>query len=85
MDDLFEYSARKASEMKQPLAERMRPQCLADLVGQDAAQAGEGPHDLDVNLHRAFAAQDARQADWRLRLWQRRAHLPHRRNPHRTA
>ena len=42
MNDLFEYSARKASEMKQPLAERMRPTLLEDYMGQlDAVGKGK--------------------------------------------
>ena len=41
MNDLFEYSARKASEMKQPLAERMRPTRLENYMGQLDA-VGEG-------------------------------------------
>ena len=34
--DLFDYQAAASTELHQPLAERMRPQRLADLVGQDA-------------------------------------------------
>ena len=42
MNDLFEYSARKASEMKKPLAERMRPTRLEDYMGQlDAVGRGK--------------------------------------------
>jgi hypothetical protein len=31
------------------------------VVGEHAAQAYEGPHDLDIHLHRPLAAQDAGQ------------------------
>ena len=41
MDDLFAYSARKASQMDRPLAERMRPAHLGDYMGQLDA-VGEG-------------------------------------------
>ena len=34
--DLFDYQAAVSPDMHQPLAERMRPQRLADLVGQEA-------------------------------------------------
>jgi len=34
--DLFDYQAAASTDYQQPLAERMRPQRLADLVGQDA-------------------------------------------------
>jgi len=41
MNDLFEYSARQATRMSRPLAERMRPTRLADYMGQLDA-VGEG-------------------------------------------
>jgi len=41
MNDLFEYSARQASRMNRPLAERMRPAHLADYMGQRNT-VGEG-------------------------------------------
>jgi len=34
VNDLFEYSAREASRVTQPLAERMRPKRIEDFVGQ---------------------------------------------------
>ena len=39
--DIFEYGAKEASRATQPLAERMRPQHLSDIVGQDTL-VGEG-------------------------------------------
>ena len=39
--NIFEYGAKEASRSTQPLAERMRPQRLADIVGQDTS-VGEG-------------------------------------------
>ena len=41
MNDLFEYSARQASQMSRPLAERMRPTRLEDYMGQPEA-VGDG-------------------------------------------
>ncbi len=41
MNDLFEYSARQATRMSRPLAERMRPTRLTDYMGQLDA-VGEG-------------------------------------------
>ncbi|MCG6911019.1 MAG: replication-associated recombination protein A [Deltaproteobacteria bacterium] len=41
MNDLFEYSARKASSGRRPLAERMRPRRLEEYLGQPSA-VGEG-------------------------------------------
>ena len=39
--DLFDYHAQKDAEARRPLAERMRPRCLAEFIGQRHA-VGEG-------------------------------------------
>ncbi len=48
--DLFDHQAAASTDHQQPLAERMRPKRLADLVGQDAVT---GPGSL---IHHAIAS-----------------------------
>ena len=43
MADLFDDPAAPAPEMPRPLADRLRPQALADVIGQEAVLAPDGP------------------------------------------
>ena len=43
MADLFDTDAPAASEAPRPLADRLRPAALGDVVGQDAVLAPDGP------------------------------------------
>jgi putative ATPase len=54
-DDLFEYGAKKATAENRPLAERMRPERLDDVVGQQHVLGPEGVIRRAVEADRVFS------------------------------
>jgi putative ATPase len=43
MPDLFDHAAPAAAEAPRPLADRLRPRTLAEVIGQDRVLAADGP------------------------------------------